>query len=132
MKHSCLFHTFKILLYRPMLFQRSSAADSKQIPDPQHFVECISSATSIMAIFDLFCRTFGDSFCILSLSYSLYTAASIFLLQIQAAKDLDQQSLRRLEFCLCGLERVKQANPSKCHLYFNLACSFWYNWKKLF
>lgn len=110
---SCLYHTFKILLYRPMLFQRSEVTDQK--PDPNHLVECISSATSIIAIFDLFCKTFGDSYCILSLSYSVYTAASIFLLQIQVGMSQDEQTLARLKFSIYSLERVKSTNPGKNH-----------------
>jgi hypothetical protein len=112
---SCLYLTFKILLYRPMLFQRPSSITSQQRPNPNHLVECISSAASIIAIFDLFCRTFGHSYCILSLSYSVYTAASIFLLQIQAATCQDDQTLRRLEFCIHALERVKISNPGNSH-----------------
>ncbi|PVH80486.1 fungal-specific transcription factor domain-containing protein [Cadophora sp. DSE1049] len=110
---NCLYHTFKILLYRPMLFQRSSNI-AQQRPDPNHLVECISSATSIIAIFDLFCRTFGDDYCILSLSYSVYTAASIFLLQVQAATGPvvgEEMTVRRLEFCIRALERVGRINP---------------------
>ncbi|KFX89561.1 hypothetical protein O988_08591 [Pseudogymnoascus sp. VKM F-3808] len=106
---NCLYHTFTILLYRPMLFQRSEVTDQK--PDPNHLVECISSATSIIAIFDLFCKTFGDSYCILSLSYSVYTAASIFLLQLQAGMSQDEQTLARLKFSIYSLERVKSTNP---------------------
>ncbi|KAH8586683.1 fungal-specific transcription factor domain-containing protein [Bisporella sp. PMI_857] len=108
---NCLYHTFKILLYRPMLFQQLPKDTAHRAPDPQYLVECISSAMSIIAIFDLFCRTFGHNYCVLSLSYSLYTAASIFLLQVQAAKHLNEQDLRRLEFCVIGLNKVKQANP---------------------
>ncbi|KAK0109350.1 hypothetical protein ONS96_003168 [Cadophora gregata f. sp. sojae] len=110
---NCLYHTFKILLYRPMLFQRSSNI-AQQRPDPNHLVECISSATSIVAIFDLFCRTFGDDYCILSLSYSVYIAASIFLLQVQATSGPvvgEDMTFRRLEFCIMALERVGRINP---------------------
>ncbi|KAH9217762.1 fungal-specific transcription factor domain-containing protein [Leptodontidium sp. 2 PMI_412] len=110
---NCLYHTFKILLYRPMLFPRSSPPNpTSQRPNPTHLVECISSATSIIAIFDLFCRTFGDDYCILSLSYSVYTAASIFLLQVQAAASggQDEITMRRLGFCVAVLERVKGIN----------------------
>ncbi|KAF8848904.1 fungal-specific transcription factor domain-containing protein [Acephala macrosclerotiorum] len=107
---NCLYHTFKILLYRPMLFHRPNGVDKKRGPDPYHFVECVSSATSIIAIFDLFCRTFGHGYCVLSLSYSIYTAASIFLLQIQAGASHDDQTLNRLAFCINSLERVKSSN----------------------
>ena len=98
-----------------MLFQRSCNI-AQQRPDPNHLVECISSATSIIAIFDLFCRTFGDDYCILSLSYSVYTAASIFLLQVQAATGPvagEEMTVRRLEFCIKALERVGRINPGE-------------------
>ncbi|KUJ11035.1 C6 transcription factor [Mollisia scopiformis] len=104
---NCLYHTFKILLYRPMLSHRSK----QQAPDPNHLVECVSSATTIIAIFDLFSRTFGYGYCILSLSYSVYTAASMFLLQIQAAASPDEQAMNRLAFCIQSLERITSYNP---------------------
>lgn len=85
------------------------------MPDPNHLVECIAASTSIIAIFDLFCRSFGAGRCILSLSYSVYTAASIFLLQIQALTYHDEQTLRRLEFCIHALERVKTINPGNAY-----------------
>ena len=91
-----------------MLFRRLSG---QRRPDPSHLVECISSAVAIITIFDLFRRTFGEGYCILSLSYSVYTAASIFLLQIQASTYQDDQTLRRLQFCTGVLERVKIFNP---------------------
>lgn len=91
-----------------MLFRRLSG---HRRPDPSHLVECISSATAIITIFDLFRRTFGEGYCVLSLSYSVYTAASIFLLQIQASTYQDDQALRRLQFCTGVLERVKIFNP---------------------
>lgn len=77
----------------------------------KHLLECVSSATSIIAIFDLFCKSFGIYRCVLSLSYSVYIAASIFLLQVQAAPAEDEQALRRLDFCIRALERLKTINP---------------------
>ena len=91
-----------------MLFRRLSG---QRRPDPSHLVECISSATAIITIFDLFRRTFGEGYCVLSLSYSVYTAASIFLLQLQASTYQDDQTLRRMKFCTGVLERVKIFNP---------------------
>lgn len=105
---SCLYHTVKILLYRPMLSSKCSTAARR--PDPEHLIECLTAATSTIAIFDLFVRTFGDSHCVLSLSYSIYTAASIFLLQVQANSS-DDQAFKRLDFCMRSLDRVKGANP---------------------
>lgn len=77
-----------------------------------HLVECVTSATSIIAIFDLFCRTFTINHCVLSLSYSLYIAATIFLLQVQASPQ-DQNALRKLDFSIQALHRAKFVNPGQ-------------------
>lgn len=108
MAPSCLYHTFKILLYRPMLNRK--ACGNFRRPDPAHLLECLTAATSTIVIFNLFIRSFGDSHIILSLSYSVYTAASIFLLQIQA-NIRDEQAHKRLDFCMRSLDRVKSTNP---------------------
>jgi hypothetical protein len=71
----------------------------------------MASATSILALFDLYRRTFGDSHVVLSLAYSIYTASSIFLLEIQALKYAAPGTLDKLKFCIFALERVKAANP---------------------
>lgn len=47
---------------------------------------------------------------ILSLAYSLYTAASIFLIQLQA-HSVDDQTWQRLLFCSQALERTKGSAP---------------------
>ncbi|GJC99984.1 fungal specific transcription factor [Colletotrichum higginsianum] len=104
-----LYRTFKILLYRPMLSQRSRVGENLQ-PVQRYLGECVTSATGIIAIFDLFCRSFGISHCVLSLSYSVYISASIFLLQVQSSVD-DTQALRRLEYCARILASVKRINP---------------------
>lgn len=44
---NCLFHTFKILLYRPMLFASTTSAVQ---PEANHLRECIASANSIVII----------------------------------------------------------------------------------
>ncbi|KAL3462524.1 fungal-specific transcription factor domain-containing protein [Aspergillus heterothallicus] len=108
---NCLYHVFKILLYRPMLTQRNLMHGSRPLAEPHHLVECISSAISIITIYDLFCRSFGYEYTVLSLSYSLYTALSIFLLQIQAASRPNAQALTRLRFCINALERLSSLNP---------------------
>ncbi|KAL5335041.1 fungal-specific transcription factor domain-containing protein [Aspergillus crustosus] len=109
---NCLYHVFKILLYRPMLFQRNTTDDTRSRAHPHHLVQCISSATSIITIYDLFCRSFGYVYTVLSISYSLYTAASIFLLQIQAAsrQDIHTQALTRLQYCIGALDRLSALN----------------------
>lgn len=88
----------------------------------KHLLECVSSATSIIAIFDLFCKSFGIYRSVLSLSYSVYIASSIFLLQVQAAagtagllneeqQQQQQPALRKLDFCIRALSRLKDINP---------------------
>lgn len=52
----------------------------------------------------------------LSLAYSVYTAASIFLLEIQALKCAVPSTLDKLRHCVSALERVKGANPGKPYL----------------
>ncbi|KAL7793207.1 fungal-specific transcription factor domain-containing protein [Trichoderma ceciliae] len=105
---NCLYHTFKILLYRPMLTRRKLEDDVAS--HKRYLVECVTSATAIIAIFDLFCRTFTMNYCVLSLAYSLYIASSIFLLQVQAAPD-DGQALGRLNYCIQALKQVKTFSP---------------------
>lgn len=103
-----------------MLSRERSSADLNRA---KHLLECVSSATSIIAIFDLFCKSFGIYRSVLSLSYSVYIASSIFLLQVQAAAGMsngmlteeDQQqqqpALRKLDFCIRALSRLKDINP---------------------
>ncbi|EQK99446.1 Zn(2)-C6 fungal-type DNA-binding domain protein [Ophiocordyceps sinensis CO18] len=116
---NCLYHTFKILLYRPMLTGRGKRNDDDGdddddddgvSPAKSHLVECVSSATAIITIFDLFCRTFTMNYCVLSLAYSVYTAASVFLLQVQASPG-EQQAMRKLEYCCQCLSQVKNISP---------------------
>lgn len=107
---NALYHTFRILLFRPMLSRQIHPEDDGPHPIQNHLVECVTSATSIIAIFDLFCRTFTINHCVLSLSYSLYIAATIFLLQVQASPE-DQQALRKLSFCIQALNQAKFVNP---------------------
>lgn len=71
----------------------------------------MASATTILSLFDLYRRTFGDNHVVLSLAYSVYTAASIFLLEIQALKYAAPGTLDKLKFCIFALERVKVSNP---------------------
>ncbi|KAM0551809.1 hypothetical protein ACHAPJ_008380 [Fusarium lateritium] len=107
---NALYHTFRILLFRPMLSWQVYPEDEGPHPMQNHLVECVTSATSIIAIFDLFCRTFTINHCVLSLSYSVYIAATIFLLQVQATPE-DQQAVRKLNFCVRALYQAKSVNP---------------------
>lgn len=109
--YSCLYHTINILLHRPILCSRERLKSHPESHDSNHLVQCMASATSILSLFDLYRRTFGDSHVVLSLAYSIYTAASIFLLEIQALKYAAPGTLDKLKFCIFALERVKAANP---------------------
>ncbi|KAH6645084.1 fungal-specific transcription factor domain-containing protein [Truncatella angustata] len=104
-----LYHALKILLHRRMLPFRGKTVDEESSAMPHHLQECVTSATSIIAAFDLFCKTFGIGHCVLSQLYSVYIAATIFLLQIQATPH-DSQALGRLEFCLNALDKAKDTN----------------------
>jgi hypothetical protein len=66
-------------------------------------IQCISSATSIVALFDLYNRTFGEG--------HVYTAASIFLLEIQAVGHAAPSTLERLSFCVGTLDRLRTTSP---------------------
>ncbi|KAK2751036.1 hypothetical protein FQN57_000111 [Myotisia sp. PD_48] len=108
---NCVYHTTNILLHRPMLCSRPFRSKDPASNNANHLVQCLSSATSTISLYDLFRRTFGDTHVVLSLAYSLYTAASIFLLEIQALKYASVSTLEKLRYCLSALDRVKAANP---------------------
>ncbi|RAH73168.1 putative C6 transcription factor [Aspergillus aculeatinus CBS 121060] len=103
---NCLYHTINILLHRPVLCSKTNKSYDKS-----HLVQCMTSATAILSLYDLYRRTFGDVHVVLSLAYSVYTAASIYLLEIQALKYAAQGTLDKLKFCIYALERVKGSNP---------------------
>jgi len=92
-----------------MLSQRSADGSRLATPNARYLLECVNSATSTIIIFDLFRSTFGYRSCVLSVSYSVYIAASIFLLQVQANVN-DTLSLQRLKFCIQALDRLKSVN----------------------
>ena len=78
-----------------------------------HLRQCLESATAVLSIYDLFVRSFGDGHVVLSQAYTIYTAASIFLLQVQATKDLHSSAMDHLKFCIDALERIKHTSPGK-------------------
>ncbi|KAL1957265.1 hypothetical protein VTO42DRAFT_6171 [Malbranchea cinnamomea] len=108
---NCIYHTTNILLHRPMLCSRQFRGSQHKANNANHLVQCLSSATSIIALYDLYRRTFGDAHVVLSVAYSLYTAASIFLLEIQALKYASTATIEKLRYCIVALGRVKNANP---------------------
>ncbi|KAG5933606.1 hypothetical protein E4U53_000936 [Claviceps sorghi] len=107
---NCLYHAFKILLYRPMLTGRGRREVESTSPIQRHLVESVTSATSIITIFDLFCRTYTMNFCVLALAYCVYIASSIFLLQVQASPE-DHQAMRKLTYCIQCLQQLRQISP---------------------
>ena len=108
---SCLYHTINILLNRAMLKLSREPELASAMAEYNPLIQCISSATSIVALFDLYNRTFGDGHVVLSLAYSVYTAASIFLLEVQALGHAASSTLERLLFCLGALEMLRNTNP---------------------
>ncbi|CAH0028174.1 unnamed protein product [Clonostachys rhizophaga] len=70
------YYCFRNLLYRPMLSRRSSPEFGHLEPNPNHLRERVSSATAIIAISDLYHRTFGESHCTISVAYCLHRSSS--------------------------------------------------------
>ncbi|KAL1592319.1 hypothetical protein SLS60_011396 [Paraconiothyrium brasiliense] len=110
---NCLFHTINILTNRAKLKLSREPDLSGQMTEDNPLVQCMSSATSIVALFDLYKRTFGDGHVVLSLAYSVYTAASIFLLEVQALGHAAPSTLERLSFCVGALGRLKLTSPAR-------------------
>lgn len=96
-----------------MLCSRPYRNTNRDTDNAKPLVQSISSATSIIALYDLFRRTFGDCHVVLCLAYSLYTAASIFLLEIQALKYASSGTIEKLRYCIAAMHRVTAANPGK-------------------
>ncbi len=71
----------------------------------------MTSATAILSIFGMYERAFGDGRVVLSTAYSVYTAASIFLLEIQALKYAAPGTLDKLKICILALDRVRVSSP---------------------
>lgn len=107
---NAMFHMVKIQLHRPVLCARGVSQELRGQLE-HHVLECTSSANAIINIFDLYTRTFGMGFVMTALIYSLYAAASIFLLQIQAANQNPSGSTSRLKYCINALESVKSSAP---------------------
>lgn len=84
--------------------------------DPQgehHLRQCLESANAILIIFIFFTKSFGHGHIITSQAYSVYIAASVFLLQVQATKDFTSQAMESLKFCVDSLERIKTTSPGE-------------------
>jgi hypothetical protein len=121
-QRSCLYHTINILLNRAKL-KLNKDPQSATIPaDRNPLVQCISSATSIVALFELYNRTFGEGHVVLALAYSLYTATSIFLLEVQAVGHAASNTLERLALCVPTLERLQKTSPGTYTPFIALLC----------
>jgi hypothetical protein len=92
------------------MLTRRVTSEGEPTPVHSYLVHCVTSATSIIAIFNLFVRSYSINYCVLSLSYTVYIAATIYLLQVQAYPD-DHQARQRLDFCIRSLNEVKQYSP---------------------
>ena len=110
MECSCLYHTTQILLHRPLLttYGKTGTDESQHA---HHLRQCLESAGAILLIYSLFRKTFGDGHVVLSQAYTVYTAASIFLLQVQATKDFISQAMDNLRYSVDALERIKVTSP---------------------
>ncbi|KAH8726071.1 fungal-specific transcription factor domain-containing protein [Phaeosphaeriaceae sp. PMI808] len=108
---NCLYHTINILLNRAKLKLSREPELATSIAEHNPLIQCISSATSIIALFDLYSRTFGEGHVVLSLAYSVYMAASIFLLEVQAVGHAAPSTLQRLHLCVRTLDRLRHTSP---------------------
>lgn len=116
-RRSCVYHTINILIHRPILCSKWT----REAYDKSHLVHCMTSATAILSIFGMYERTFGDGRVVLSMAYSVYTAASIFLLEIQALKYAAPGTLDKLKICILALDRVRVSSPG---MHSESACLF--------
>ncbi|KAL6245474.1 hypothetical protein RBB50_007473 [Rhinocladiella similis] len=107
---NAMFHMVKIQLNRPVLCA-SGASEILRDNLEHHIAECSSAANAIINIFDLYTRTFGLGHVMTALIYCVYTAASIFLLQVQATKIDSPAPISKLKYCIDALESVKATAP---------------------
>jgi hypothetical protein len=108
---SLLYHTTRILLHRPLLTTYGKQDDVDDPQNSHHLRQCLEAANSTLIIFNFFTRSFGDGHVITSQAYTVYIAASVFLLQVQATKDFTSQAMENLKYCVDALERIKATSP---------------------
>ncbi|KAH7085070.1 fungal-specific transcription factor domain-containing protein [Paraphoma chrysanthemicola] len=116
---NCLYHTINILLNRAKLKLSREPELAAAIAEHNPLIQCVSSATSIVALFALYSGAFGESHVVLALAYSVYTAGSIFLLEAQALGYAAPSTLERLALCVGTLKRLRETSPvltTACHL----------------
>jgi hypothetical protein len=122
MTTSCLYHTINILLNRAKLKLSREPRFAAVLAEHSPLIQCVSSATSIVALFELYNRTFGEGHVVLALAYSVYTAASIFLLEVQAVGHAAANTLERLSLCVGTLERLRSTSPGTCIIHTRNRC----------
>ncbi|KAF2020853.1 hypothetical protein BU24DRAFT_445995 [Aaosphaeria arxii CBS 175.79] len=109
---NCLYHTINILLNRAKLKLNREPKSANPSAENNPLIQCISSATAIVTLFKLYNHTFGEGHVVLSLAYTVYTAASIFLLEVQATGHAAPSTLERLSFCVEALNRLRRTSPA--------------------
>ncbi|KIW16296.1 hypothetical protein PV08_06347 [Exophiala spinifera] len=107
---NAMFHMVKIQLNRPILYARGTSEILRDNLE-HHVAECTSAADAIINVFDLYTRSFGLGHVMTAMIYCVYTAASIFLLQVQATRTDTQGPISKLKYCLDAMESVKATAP---------------------
>jgi hypothetical protein len=107
---NAMFHMVKIQLHRPIVCARGTSEMLRNNLE-HHVAECSTAANAIINIFDLYTRNFGHGHVMTALIYCVYTAASIFLLQIQASTTDSSVPISKLIYCINALESVKASAP---------------------
>jgi hypothetical protein len=110
-EYSCFYHAVNILLNRAKLRLSRRPELASTLVEQNPLVHCISSASSIVALFGLYTSAFGEGHVVLCLAYSVYTAASIFLLEVRATGHAAAGTMERLSLCAGALRRLTRTNP---------------------
>ncbi|KAF3044865.1 hypothetical protein E8E11_006813 [Didymella keratinophila] len=108
---NCFYHAVNILLHRAKLKLSRHPELASTLGEQNPLVHCISSASSIIALFGLYTSAFGEGHVVLCLAYSVYTAASIFLLEVRATGHAAAGTMERLSLCAGALKRLTRTNP---------------------
>ena len=74
---------------------------------------CLESSSTICVILNLFFRSFGNGHCTMALSYSIYTAALIFLLRLESAVPIEGAGQKGLEYCIQALQGISSVHAGK-------------------
>ena len=99
------------MLHRAKLKLNRQPELASTLVEQNPLVHCISSASSVIALFGLYTSAFGEGHVVLCLAYSVYTAASIFLLEVRATGHAAASTKERLSLCAGALKRLTRTNP---------------------